>query len=190
MKRETLVNTFSHIPTLLTERLILRMMRVSDCDDMYEYAKRREVTRFLSWRPHPSSEYTRQYLEYLSTRYNIGDFYDWAVVLKESKKMIGTCGFTRFDLHNNYAELGYVLNPKYCGNGYATEAAREVIKFGFKELELHRIEARYMPGNIASHRVMQKLGMKDEGVLRESYYINGTYKSIAVCSLLDSEYLL
>ena len=102
--------------------------------------------------------------------------------------MIGTCGFTRFDLRNNSAEIGYVLNPAYHDRGLATEAAHEVIKFGFEELGLHRIEARHIAGNDASHRVMQKLGMTPEGCLRESYYINGTYRTVTVCSILAKEF--
>ena len=147
MKRETLFTVFSNIPTLSTEHLVLRRLKASDAKDMFEYSRLPEVTRYLTWRPHPNVSYTRQYLEYLGSRYAVGDFHDWAVTLKESGKMIGTCGFTRFDNPNNSAEIGYVLNPAYHGKGYATEAAREVIRFGFEQLKLHRIEARHMVGN-------------------------------------------
>ena len=102
--------------------------------------------------------------------------------------MIGTCGFTRFDSANNSAEIGYVINPAYHGQGIATEAARAVIDFGFSELRLHRIEARHMVGNDASHRVMEKLGMKTDGTLREAYYVNGSYRTVVICSLLQSEF--
>lgn len=188
MKRETIYNIFSNIPILETDRLVLRKMKASDANDMFEYAKKSEVTRFLTWKPHPDVKYTREYLEYIATRYAVGDFYDWAVVIKGENKMIGTCGFTRFDLANNSAEIGYVLNPEYCGKGIATEAAREVVRFGFEELKLHRIEARYMSGNAASQRVMEKLGMKRDGILREAYYVHGSYKTVAVYSILSSEY--
>ncbi len=188
MKREVLFNTFSNIPVLTTERLVLRRMKAIDAADMFEYAKLPEVTRFLTWRPHPNVSYTKQYLEYLGSRYAVGDFYDWSVTLKDSGKMIGTCGFTHFDLPNNSAEIGYVLNPVYHGKGYATEAAHAVIRFGFEQLRLHRIEARLMIGNDASYRVMQKLGMKKEGTFRESYFVNGSYRTVTVCSVLRSEF--
>lgn len=189
MKRETLYKVFSHLPQLSTERLILRKIKVSDAEDMFEYAHLEATTKYLTWRPHPNVNYTKEYLEYLSTRYAVGDFYDWAVILKKTGKMIGTCGFTRFDLPNNSAEIGYVLNPAYHGYGLATEAAHEVIRFGFDGLKLHRIEARHIPGNDASHRVMQKLGMRTDGILREAYLINGSYKSIVVCSVLRSDFI-
>lgn len=189
MKRETLYFTFSNMPTLTTERLVLRKLKASDAADMFEYAKLHEVTKYLTWKPHKDVYYTKQYLEYLGTRYAVGDFYDWAITLEGSGKMIGTVGFTRFDLPNNSAEIGYVLNPTYAGNGIATEAAKKILDFGFNFLKLHRIEARHMEGNDASHRVMEKLGMTEEGTFRESYYVNGSYKTVTVCSILKSDYI-
>ena len=188
MKRETIYTVFSNIPNLITDRLVLRQMKVKDAEDMFEYAGCEDVTRYLTWKAHPSVKYTEEYLKYLQTRYAAGDFYDFAVTLRDSGKMIGTCGFTRFDSANNSAEIGYVINPAYHGQGIATEAARAVIDFGFSELSLHRIEARHMVGNDASHRVMEKLGMKTDGTLREAYYVNGSYRTVVICSLLQSEF--
>lgn len=188
MRKERLFGIFSRIPTLETDRIILRGMKVSDTDDMFDYAHRADVTRFLTWRPHRDRSYTKQYLEYLGTRYAAGDFYDWAVVLRSENRMIGTCGFTRIDLSNNSGEIGYVINPDYSGMGIATEAAARVLDFGFRELSLHRIEARHMAGNGASHRVMEKLGMTEEGTFRESYLVNGKYRTVTICSILDTEY--
>ena len=188
MKREIIYTVFSNLPNLITDRLVLRQMKVKDAEDMFEYARCEDVTRYLTWKAHPSVKYTEEYLKYLQTRYAAGDFYDFAVTLRDSGKMIGTCGFTRFDSANNSAEIGYVINPAYHGQGIATEAARAVIDFGFSELRLHRIEARHMVGNDASHRVMEKLGMKTDGTLREAYYVNGSYRTVVICSLLQSEF--
>ncbi len=186
MKRELIYRTFSNIPTLHTERLTLRKMKVSDTDDMFEYASLAETTRYLTWRPHKSRDYTKEYLEYLGTRYATGDFFDWAVTLNEDGgKMIGTCGFTRFDLPNDSAEIGYVINPDYHGKGIAAEAAREVIRFGFEVLGLHRIEAKYMVGNTASRRVMEKLGMSFEGEHHDAIKIGGGYRTIGICSIIS-----
>ena len=186
MKREVIYKIFSNLPVIHTERLTLRKIRVSDTDDMFEYARQPEVTRYLTWYPHRNREYTKEYLEYLGSRYATGDFYDWAITLdSEGGKMIGTCGFTRFDPPNNSAEIGYVLNPAYRHMGIATEAAAAIIRFGFNELLLHRIEARYMKGNDASRRVMERLGMSFEGEMRESLYHNGEYKTVGICSIIN-----
>jgi len=184
MKKETVYKTFSHMPTLTTERLILRPMRQSDAEDMNRYARREDVTEFLLWSPHPSLSYTREYLRYIESRYVLGDFYDWAVIEKASGRMIGTCGFTTIDTANNSAEIGYVLNPEYHGNGYGTEAAERVVRFGFEILFLHRIEARFMKGNEASRHVMEKLGMRFEGYRHDAMLVKGSYRTIGTCSVL------
>ena len=176
------------MPTLSTERLTLRKMLVGDCYDMNEYARRADVTEYLTWSPHPSVDYTKEYLAYLSHHYTLGDFYDWALILKEENKMIGTCGFTRFSFPNDSAEVGYVINPKYRGRGLAPEALREVIRFGFSTIGLNRIEAKYIVGNEASRRVMEKVGMRFEGVLRGGMKIKERYRDIGVCAVLAKEF--
>ena len=179
---------FKDIPILETERLILRRMLKTDADDMFEYAQRADTTRYLTWNPHPTRKFSYQYLVYLQQKYKQGEFHDWALVLIDSGKMIGTCGFTRFDFANDSAEVGYVINPDFWGNGLATEALSRVIRFGFDYLELHRIEAKYMEDNTPSRRVMEKCGMAFEGIRRESLFIKGGFVNVGVCSILRSEY--
>lgn len=187
-KKNNILKVFMKIPTLDTPRLTLRRICIDDYLDMYDYSHREEVTRYLLWSPHPNEEYTHRYIEQLQTQYRIGEFYDWAVVCKENGKMIGTCGFTSFDLNHNRAEIGYVLNPDYWGRGIIPEAVCEVMRFGFCELRLNRIEAHYIFGNDRSRRVMEKCGMKFEGVMRSYMYIKNEYKDIGICSILNREY--
>ena len=189
MNRHFIYNIFSRIPILETERLILRRMKVEDAGDMYEYACQPEVTKYLTWSPHTSRDYTRDYLTYVQKQYEEGEYYDWALIYKEEMKMIGTCGFTSFDDENNAGEIGYVLNPDYWGKGLAAEAVREVMKFGFQRLNLHRIEAKHIEGNNQSRRVMEKCGMSYEGTHRSSMYIKGEYRTICICAILREEFL-
>ena len=188
IKREKIYKIFSNIPRLETERLILRKMCIEDAEDMYSYARLAEVTKYLTWNPHPNVYYTRNYLEYVATRYAAGEFFDWAVIEKKTGRMIGTCGFTRFNYSSNSAEVGYVINPDFRGNGYAVEALRAVVDFGFKILGVRRIEANYMEGNTSSRRVMDKIGMCYEGMHRSSMLVKQEYKNICVCSILSNEY--
>ena len=188
MKKDILYKLFSHIPTLETDRLILRGMRVSDAEDMYDYACRPSVTQYLTWNPHTDITETREYLTYVGQRYRTGDFYDWAVVDRESGRMIGTCGFTSFSCPHDSAEIGYVLNPSFQGRGLATEAVRRVLDFGFTELGLHRIEAHFMEGNHASRRLMERVGMTFEGYARESMRIKGRFCTVGTCAVLRHEY--
>lgn len=191
MKRDKLskkiTKIFSKMPSLKTKRLTLRPMRVSDSYDMYEYACREDVTEYLLWSPHSSIGYTREYLAYIEKRYASGDFYDWAITLSDSGKMIGTVGFTKIDAQNNCAEIGYVLNPQYHRLGYGYEAANEILKFGFSQLELHRIEARFMQGNTASEALMKKLGMTFEGYHRDLMKVKGTYRTIGTYAIIENE---
>ena len=167
---------------------MLRRMYRTDADDMYEYSRLPMVTQYLTWDPHPDRRYTARYLSYLNARYAEGTFYDWGVVLRSERKLIGTCGFTRFSEENNSAECGYVLNPAYWGHGFAPEALTEVMRFGFYTLGLHRIECRYMIGNDNSRRVMEKVGMSFEGTHRDALLLGGEYKTVGVCAILRDEF--
>ena len=188
MKKETLYKIFSNMPTLKGERLTLRRMHPIDADDMFSYAAREDVTRYLLWSPHPDLSYTREYLRYIQSRYALGDFYDWAVIDRESRRMIGTCGFTRISTENRSGEIGYVLSPDFWGRGYAVEAASLVMKFGFEELGLHRIEARFMQGNDRSLAVMKKLGMEFEGYHIDEIFVKGSYRTVGVCAVTAEQY--
>ena len=188
MKKESIYRIFSKIPTLETERLILRKMLVSDKEDIYAYSCREDVTEFLTWAPHTSMEYTQDYLRYIGQRYSVGDYFDWAVVEKASGRVIGSCGFTRFDYPNDAGEIGYVFHPDFGGKGYATEAVGEVVRFGFVALKLHRIEARYLKGNDRSCKLMERLGMRFEGERREAMLVKGAYRTVGTYSMLASEF--
>ncbi len=189
MNRDEINRIFRDPPILETDRLVLRKMLKKDAADMYDYARRPEVTEYLLWEPHASQMYTYKYLSYLQSRYRAGDFYDWAIVFGRNDKMIGTCGFTKLNVEQNSAEIGYVLNPEYWGMGIAPEAAVAVMRYGFIELRLHRIEARYMIGNDKSRRVMEKVGMQFEGVSRDSMHVKGRYVSIGTCAILRGEFM-
>ena len=188
MNRDEITRIFRNPPYIETRRLVLRKMQKNDAADMYEYASRSDVTRYLLWEPHESESYTHKYLSYIQSRYRAGDFFDWAITLKDSGKMIGTCGFTKITVEYNSAEIGYVLNPSYWGYGIAPEAVTAVMRYGFNELRLHRIEARYMIGNDRSRRVMDKIGMQFEGISRDSMHVKGKYVSIGTCAILCGEF--
>ena len=188
MNKRQITAIFSHIPTLETERLLLRRIVTGDAEDMFAYSSLPEVTEYLLWSPHPDSGYTRHYLSLVQTQYRDGQFSDWGLEWKENGRMIGTCGFTSFDIANNSAELGYVLNPSYWGMGIAAEAALAVMEFGFQTLKVHRIEAKFIAGNERSLRVMQKIGMTFEGYFRDSMLIKERYRTIGCSAILSDEF--
>ncbi len=179
---------FSDLPVFITERLILRKIAPEDLYDMYEYACEPEVSRFLLWSPHLNIAETRGHIEYLQKQYRKSSCTDWGVALKSNNKLIGTCGFASMDLHNNKAEIGYVLSHRYRGQGYMREAVSTVIDIGFKRLSLNRIEARILEGNHQSERLAESVGMKKEGTLRNALLIKGVYKTFSYYAITKEDY--
>ena len=177
---------FIYIPTLNSGKIKLRRILKTDIDDVYEYASDPATSEFLLWSPHPDRSYTKRYLDHLDKKYRRGEFYDWGIEFEG--KMIGTCGFTSFSIENNSAEIGYVLNKNFWGKGIASKVARMVMEYGFIELGLNRIEAKYMVEYDSSRRVMEKCLMTSEGVLRSAIYSKNRYRDIGVYSILREEY--
>ena len=174
---------------LYTQRLVLRHLTKKDTKDMFEYASNPEVTRYLLWAPHEDLRYTKSYLKRVENSYKKGEFFDFGVELKSEKKLIGTCGIASYDSANSCAEIGYVINPLYKGLGYATEAVRAVLEYCFEELDFNRVEARYMIGNDASRRVMEKSGLVFEGVKRDGIFVKDGYVDIGVCAILKKDFI-
>jgi len=188
MRKTELQKIFSDIPVLNTDRLVLRRMSKRDASDMYEYSHLDKVTEYLLWHSHGDLDHTKRYLSLLEKDYRMGNFYDWGVTLKDTGKLIGTCGFTSIDTQNLCGEVGYVFNPDFWGMGLASEAVSRVMEYGFAELRLHRIEAKYIIGNDKSRAVMERCGMSFEGVRRSSMLVKGSFRDIGVCSILSSEF--
>ena len=140
-----------------TERLILRDASVDDAEDMFEYAKLEEVTKYLSWKPHISVKDSEKLLDSLSKEAKEKDSYALkAIVLKENDKMIGTIDARIFGEGLRDAEFGYCLNPKYWNKGYMSEALKAFMEALHKEHGIENVFGSFERENIASKRVMQK----------------------------------
>jgi ribosomal-protein-alanine N-acetyltransferase len=179
-------DVFGDLPILETDRLVLRRLEADDLEDIFEYASDREVAKHTSWPAHTTIEDSREFINYVLELYKNGEVAPWGVVCEG--KVVGTCGFLYWNLHSSWAEIGYALASKYWGRGLMTEAVWEIISFGFQKMKLNRIQGRCEVENIASVRVMEKAGMKMEGVLREHEYSNGRYLDMIVYSILRSEW--
>jgi len=181
-------DVFDDLSVLETDRLLLRKMSLSDVENFFEYASDPEVAKHTTWQAHESIEDTKCFLNSVMDQYKNRQVAPWGVIHKEDKKLIGTCGFVYWDLHNNRAEIAYALSRKYWRKGYMTKAVREVITFGFRTMESNRIEARCKTENIASTRVMEKAGMKFEGILRQHMSAKNTYHDLKIYSILKEEW--
>ncbi len=179
---------FANTNVIVTSRLILRKIRLSDARDMYEYACDDTVVKYLTWGPHPDVTYTKRYLATVERAYKNKTFFDWAVVLKANHKMIGTCGFTSFNYEEKCCEIGYVLNPRYRGYGLMPEAVNAVMEFAFDKLGAKTVEAKFMKGNDASLRVMEKCGMTLDGYTTNALVCKGMSVDVGRCYLNVCDY--
>lgn len=176
------------LPTLETDRLILRKMSPDDAEAMFAYASDPEVTRYVTWETHRSIEDSRAFLELALGKYESGEEPDWGIVSKGDGRFVGACGIVGWETEHARAEVGFVLSREYWGRGLMSEAVRTMLSFGFERMGLNRIEARCVAENVASARVMEKAGMTHEGTLRQREYIKRAYRDMEIYSILSNEF--
>jgi len=183
------LNHVGSIP-LETKRLILRKTSISDAKQMfYNWASDPEVTKHLMWETHSDIEITKNVLADWDKKNENLDYYHWGIVLKENNQIIGTCGSFGIDEKNYKTEIGYCMSRSCWGKGYMTEAVSAMIDFLLNTVGANRIIARFDPINIGSGRVMEKSGMKFEGILRQdSYCEKRGYYDLVLYSILKDEY--
>ena len=187
MRRRTLAEVrevLKDLPTLETERLILRKMVLNDAEAVFAYASNSEVSRYTLWETHRSIEDSRAFLEFATQKYENGGEPDWGIVYRGNGCLVGACGLVNWEAEHARAEVGFVLSREYWGRGLMSEAVRAILRFGFERMNLNRIEARCIAENAASARVMEKAGMVYEGTLRQREYIKGAYRDIKLYAIL------
>jgi RimJ/RimL family protein N-acetyltransferase len=157
---------------LATDRLLLRDFTAGDVDAVQAYAADPEVCRFMEWGPNTPHQ-TREFVDEMLAAASRPDrtTITWAVTVGGA--LAGACMISVTSAQHRRGEIGYVLAREHWGKGYATEAASAVLAFARGELGLHRIEATCRPSNVGSQRVLRKLGMQQEGVLRSHILIRG-----------------
>jgi RimJ/RimL family protein N-acetyltransferase len=175
-------------PTLNTPRLTLRPFTADDAFDVERLAGVREIADTTLNIPHPYPHGgAARWIALHQPAWNEGKMATFAVVANETGKLVGAISLMIMREHHR-AELGYWIAKESWNCGYATEASQAVIDFGFGTLGLHRIQARHLVRNPASGRVMEKLGMQQEGIERDSIIKWGRYESLVVYSILEPEW--
>ncbi len=174
---------------LATERLLLRELVESDWPAVLAYQSDPRYLEFEPWSER-TEEDVRSFVQGLigwqheqpRRKYQLG------IVLASTGRLIGNCGIRMDAAGASEAEIGYELDPAYWGRGYATEAARELLRFGFEELVLHRVAAWCIAENTASAHVLEKLGLQREGRLREREWMKGRWWDVLLYAILDREW--
>ena len=160
-----------------TKRLVLAPVTIDDAPDMFEYASNPENAYYV-FETNKSLQDTKDIIQKIFIENGLGKF---GIFLNE--KLIGTIYFLNLDDRNKSAELSYVLNKKFEGHGYATEAAIKLRDIFFTELEGERLYARHTFDNLKSMNLMARIGMKIEGTLRKSYCFHGRQVDLAIWSM-------
>jgi len=177
-------------PTLGTTRLILRPFTVADAPDVQRLAGDREIASTTLHVPHPYEDgMAEQWIGTHQEQYERGELVNFAIVRRADHALMGAMSL-RINPQHAHAELGYWLGTPYWNAGCCTEAAQAVVVYGFEVLGLHRIHASHMTRNPASGRVMQKIGMRYEGCLRQHVNKWEVFEDLAVYGILKSEYAL
>lgn len=173
---------------LETERLILRKFKITDAQDMFDnYASSDNVTKYMTWETHKNIDVTKEYLQSLTESYSDGKVFDWAIKLKSENKVIGSISAKNLNENISKIEIGYCIGEKWWNHGIVTEALKEIIRFLSEEVDINRIEAYHDIRNPASGRVMQKCGMKFEGILRQAYPSKNDVVDVCTYSILKSD---
>jgi ribosomal-protein-alanine N-acetyltransferase len=176
-------------PLLQTARLSFRDFTLDDYDSVHAYGGDPQVTRYTAFGPN-TPEQTKVFLQLVSAesaqreRAN----HNFALIHKQTHKLIGSCGLMRTDMNGPQFSLGYVLHKDWWGQGYASEATAELMKFGFNELGAHRLWAHVFVGNAASEKVLRKLGFRYEGCTLQSFFIRNTWFDLQTFAMLRSEW--
>ncbi len=174
---------------LWTPRLHLREFVEDDWPAVLAYQSDPRYLRYYEWESRDEQgvrEFLKMFLDH--QKQNVRHKFQLAVTLRESGQLIGNCGIRMDDPDSRVGDIGYELAPDQWGKGYATEAAREIVRFGLEELGLHRVWAWCIADNVGSWRVMEKLGMRREGRLRENEFYKGRWWDTLMYAILEDEW--
>lgn len=176
-------------PTLNIKRLILRPFRPGDAGELHQLVSAPEIAATTLRIPHPYPKgLAEQWIAGHPELFETGDGVIFAIVHRREGALVGCIGL-ECDAENRIAELGYWIGVPYWNRGYASEAARMVLAFGFAYFGLHAIKSSHFASNPASGRVMQKIGMKYEGRRREHIYKEGRgYEDLVDYGILSGDF--
>ncbi|MDQ3618547.1 MAG: GNAT family N-acetyltransferase [Actinomycetota bacterium] len=173
-----------------TDRLTIRPFTGDDLDALHGIQSKRELTTYLYWEPRSRNEV----VEVLDSRIDrpFDEVYRTglalAVVVRDTNTLIGDVSLTVLSREHAQGEIGFVLDPDQQGRGYGREAATVLLRFGFEDLELHRIIGRCDPRNVPSWRLLERLGMRREAHFRESEIFKGEWGDEYVYALLAADW--
>ncbi len=172
-----------------TERLWIREYNKKDIDDFLRVIRQPKIYDTTYGIPRDYSKFRAKWW-FKMIKYNrlSNMAYEYAIILRDTGEYVGNTGLINIDAAHNHADISYYIDTAHNNMGIATEAAAEMLKYGFAELGYHKINGVCMSRNPASRRVMEKIGMRYEGTLREDLLKDGIYCDLDRLSILKDEY--
>lgn len=175
------------VPSLETERLLLRGITDADINEIFLLRSDKIAMKYID-RPIAQSEAdAKDLLDKIKEAAKTNTGITWGIQLKDKPELIGTIGFWRIDKENHRGEIGYMLRPDFFRMGLASEAITAANDFAFNRLHFHSVEANVNTENLASMRLLEKMGFRKEAHFRENYYYDGKFLDSVIYSLLTSE---
>ena len=179
-------------PEFSTSRLKLVRLTADDANEVFTIFSNEQVVEHYDLGALQQVSQALSLINFFNSRYVDNTGIRWGIRLKESNRLIGTCGFNTWSPKMKSADIGYELLPHFWGFGYAAEAVSEILSAAFSAKlscgALNRIQADTIPGNDASESLLLKLGFKEEGLRRESGYWKNMFHDLKCFGLLESEY--
>jgi RimJ/RimL family protein N-acetyltransferase len=173
-----------------TERLKLRPIRLEDAKAIFEYRADPVANRYQGWIPKAIDEAKDFVTNRVASEMDLfNTWFQFALIEKDSNKLIGDIGIHFFDADKKQVGIGYTLDKNYQGKGYMTEALIAAINYIFIDLDKHRITASIDPDNIKSIKLVEKLGFRKEGHFKKSFLANGQWIDDLVFAILKEEWL-
>ncbi len=169
-----------------SERIVLRELAESDATALYDVFSNEKAMRHWDSAPHRDVSVTLKAISRMLELWHIQQGISWGVVVKESQTLIGQCSFHSWNIEQKEAQLGYILNPQYWGNGYGGEVLKTVVDFGFKRLGLKTIIAEIDPKNFPSAAILGKNGFFASEHRKSNLIVNGIYHDTHIYKLRNS----
>lgn len=181
---------FSTFPTLTTDRLILREVAPADAADVFVFRSDYEVQKYNGETMKEVAEAVAL-IDLMAEKYKAQEWICWGITLREENRVVGLCSFHDISAHQRAVSIGYDLARTHWRQGIATEAVGAIIRFGFTQMNLHRIEVSTCIDDLSSVRLVERLGFQREGIRREATLEDdGLFHGIGIFGLLRSEYAL
>ena len=176
------------MPTIDTERLLLRPLNLEDSQALLGIFSDPEVMRYWNTPPWTDLDDARDFIKSSAEEMARQESMTLGVVLKDTNELIGKCMLFSYEKESKRAEIGFGIGREYWGNGFVSEAGEALLDYGFNVLGLRRVEAEIDPDNVSSGKTLERLGFMREGLLRQRWEINGVVSDSALYGMLSADH--